>query len=342
MPISVDELDAAAEEQWDSFVVARTDRFAYHSLRFRDFLCALLPDGSARYLVARRDGEIVGVLPAFVDRSDLGAVVTSLPFHCSNGGALTDDDESAEALIAAFVELADEEQAVASSLVTVPFGPSEETHRRWFPHRFAEDRLGQWTGLPSTPDELWTVLHGKTRNAVRKGERSGVLVRRASCVDDWDRLEALHGENMARLGAAPKSRRTIDLLGSVFGDAADLWVAEHEDRIVAAVLCVSAAGVAEYIIPAFDESRRDLQALSLTVWTALSESTGSGARLFNWGGTRPGQIGVHRFKSRWAGSEAPYTVLTSVHDDTILDRTIEQLSTAWPQSFVVPFSALKS
>lgn len=344
MPIAVEEVERDRDAEWVAFVGVRADRFAYHSIAFRSFLEALLPDGSARYLVARRDGEVVGALPLFVDRGEFGAVVTSLPFHCSNGAVLSDDPEADAALVAAYAQVVAEERAVASSLVTMPVGTSDERLRSLVAHDFAEPRHGQWTVLPADPDALWAELHGKTRNAVRKAEKSEVKVRAGIGESDWDRLEDLHVSNMARLGAPPKTRRTLDLLRTSFEalGRCDLWIAEHDDLVVAAVLCVEADGSVEYVVPGFDEDRRDLQALSLAVWTAMADATSRGARVFNWGGTPFGQDGVRRFKSRWNGSEGPYSVLTSVHDRALLSRTRAELTAAYPQSFVVPFHALEA
>lgn len=344
MVTDIEELDSRGEVAWASFLATRTDRFAYHSLAFRSFLQALLPDGTARYLIARRVGEVVGVLPTFVDRGEFGAVVTSLPFHCSNGGVLADDDEVYAALLSGYAEIVSEERAVASSLVTMPRGKSDDCHRELLAHDFAEPRRGQWTDLPSDPQELWDGIHGKTRNSVRKAEKSGVTVRVGVGTGDWDRMEELHAQNMARIGALPKTRRTLDLLRtSLDGDGrCDLWIAEHESLVVAAVVCIEAGGFVEYVVPAFDEDRRDLQALSLVVWTAMADATRRGARVFNWGGTPFGQDGVHRFKSRWLGSESTYTVLAAVHDRRLLTRTSAELAAAYPHSFVVPFHALES
>lgn len=348
MPDSVIELTSEDRAEYDDLVSVSGPRFAFHSWAFRDFLEQLLPAGQARYLGLIDADELVAVLPAFVDRAELGSVVSSLPFHASNGGVLTrpgvDWNEAAVKLLDALRQVAAEEDALSLTVVSDPRRKDHGINRATLRPQYEEHRTGQWTDLqtPGGSEGLWTRIHSKTRNAVRKAEKSGVVIGPASGERQITEFLDLHRSNMQRLGGLPKTSAVVSALRTSMRPpaACELLVAEHENSMAAGVLTITAGGVVEYLVPAYDESRRDLQALTALVWTGLKRAADSDATVWNWGGTRGDQDGVFRFKNRWAANDAEYAIQTLVIDPHVLDFPRSEVSRQFPYSWVVPFSAL--
>jgi len=72
----------------------------------------------------------------------------------------------------------------------------------------------------------------------------------------------------------------------------------------------------------------------------MCDAASEGYVWWNWGGTWLSQDGVYRFKSRWGTQDLPYRYFTIVRNSEILKASREELLTAYPGFFTVPFSAL--
>jgi hypothetical protein len=81
------------------------------------------------------------------------------------------------------------------------------------------------------------------RDAVRQSERAGVTVRRATEAADWTEYYQVYEDSLQRWGNRATSRyepKLFDLLSKLDSPCVSLWLAEHDKRIVAGVLCFSA------------------------------------------------------------------------------------------------------
>src|SRR5271167_4592594 len=97
MGVAIRSLDAAAAPAWDAFVRARPDATFFHLAAWRH----VIERGFGHrtyYVLAERDGAIVGVLPLAQVRTRLfGNALVSVPF-CVYGGPLATDAEATQAL----------------------------------------------------------------------------------------------------------------------------------------------------------------------------------------------------------------------------------------------------
>ena len=348
MTVDIEELDASGDEAWESFVAGIEGRFAYPSLRYRRFLCDLLPSGTPRYLVNRRGGEVVGVLPAFVDRSDLATVVTALPFHCSNGGALAvgDDPDVVGALLDGFRALAAESDAATSSIVTNPFGPSDALHRELFPHDHADPRTGQWTTLPAPGDDpaapLSDTLRGRDPQrraqgrAIRRGGPPGRVRGRLAGLPRPAHAE--HGPPRRRPQVAPHHRRSTNHVRRTRrprpvdrprrrgrrGRCAHRGRARHR-------------GVLRADVQRGPEKPPGIEPHGVAL-AAGRRRAGHAHLQLGRHAARPG--GRAPLQEPLVGHRLACSVLTAIHDPRILDRTASDLVAAHPHSYVAPFPLL--
>src|SRR5580698_6534021 len=99
MSIAIRSLDAAQAPAWDAFVRAQPEATFFHLAAWR----LVIERGFGHrtcYILAERDGAIVGVLPlAQVKTRLFGNTLVSVPF-CVYGGPLAADPETAAALTA--------------------------------------------------------------------------------------------------------------------------------------------------------------------------------------------------------------------------------------------------
>ena len=98
----------------------------------------------------------------------------------------------------------------------------------------------------------------------------------------------------------------------------------------------------EYITPAIDADYRSLQPLSLILVEAMTDASRRGFIWWNWGGTWNTQMGLYRFKKKWGALERGYDYYTQLNDLSILEWSREKILEAFPNFYIIPFSALKT
>jgi hypothetical protein len=339
--LKVEVLTPAADDAYERHLARHEGALLYQSPRYRDFLAALL-GCRAHYLAAVKDGEIVGSLPLMYLDTPEGRVYNSLPYYGSNGGVLAESPEASAALAAEYNAMARAPGTLSATVIGNPLGAP---HPAEIVREVTDYRIGQLTALPAGAADPWSELMAavdpSARRNVRKAREAGVTVETDAGATDV--LRRMHHENITAVGGAPKSERFFALYPRHFRDGSDyrLWVARREGVVVAALLAFYWGRTAEYFTPATDAGHRSSQAMPLIVMTAMADAARRGYRWWNWGGTWPSQVGVHRFKRKWAAVDHRYEYLTALNDPSLLERDPAALQALAPGFFVVPFHALK-
>lgn len=353
LDIFVDDLSTAGG-QYARVASACPSAMLYHSESYGRFLKAVLPDARCQYLVATMDGQPVAALPTFsLENEKHGTVVNSLPFYGSHGGILLVRDcpeGVAEFLMRAFH---DRNRAGGVVAATVVSNLADESPLYWQPDPMLTDRrIGQRTPLPESGTEeevserLLASFHAKTRNHVRKGLKSGYTFREDGSATMFETLEKLHREGMAAIGGRAKKPLFFSAIPDTFeyGREFRLFVADSADGTIGAILLVLYHGdYAEYFCPVSDSAQRSSQPLSALIHHAMIQSVlQNGSTCWNWGGTWLSQDGVYDFKSRWGTHDQDYDYKIWLYPENgdVTRLTREELAEAYPDFFVVPYSAL--
>ena len=328
----------------------------YHSESYGRFLKAVVPDARCEYLVALSDGEPVAALPTFIMVNEThGTVVNSLPFYGSHGGLLLSPacpPEAADFLIDTFHARNRAGGVVAATVVS---NLADASPPDWRPDPALSDRrIGQLTPLPAGTnaeelgERLLASFHAKTRNHIRKGLKSGYTFREDHSAATFAALEKLHREGMEAIGGRAKKPLFFNAVPATFayGREYRVFVADHADGSIGAILLVLYhRNFAEYFCPVSDSAQRSLQPLSALIHHAMIQSVlQNGSTCWNWGGTWLTQDGVYDFKSRWntRDQEYDYKIWLYTENGDVTGLTPTQLATAYPDFFVVPYSALAS
>ena len=107
--------------EFREYLLTNPNTFIYSEPRFLQLLADHL---SARYgwLVARKDKDIVGLLPFLIKDGSLGPVFNSLAYYGSNGGVVqrVEDINSKTALIETFYRIASEAKALSATIISNP------------------------------------------------------------------------------------------------------------------------------------------------------------------------------------------------------------------------------
>jgi len=246
----------------------------------------------------------------------------------------------AEHLLAAFTSLAGSPACASATVV-------ENLRERWsyaaLGASLGDDRIGQVSPIGHAADHeagLMESFHYKTRNMVRKGQRSGFDV----AIDNgaFELLEQMHSENLAALGGIAKPARFFELVDKHFAADADfrIYTAHKNGAPAAALLLFYFGATVEYFVPATRVEFRDLQPLSLLIFEAMSDASMRGFHWWNWGGTWKTQDGVYRFKKRWGTHDLLYRYHTRINRTDLLEWPRGKILAAYPYFYVAPFAAL--
>jgi hypothetical protein len=328
-------------EAFDEFLLTNPRSLFYSSSKYRHFLTELL-DSEDESLLALEGNTVRGVLPLLSMSGEWGKIYNSLPFYGSNGGVLADSVALGGEIMRAYDALACIPTTLSSTIVDHPTAPQESLVPC---HNYVDSRIGQFTNIAiqaNHQEEILARIDASARRNVKKAQREGVTV----VIDhtQFDRLRELHQGNMQAISGTPKSDEFFALVPRYFesGQDYDLYVAKRDGSIIAALLVFYFNRTVEYFTPAIDSDFRSIQPLSLIVLAAMTDASRRGFAWWNWGGTWTSQSGVYRFKAKWAASRSTYSYYTQLNDESILYLSPAEILTAYPNFFVVPFSAIKS
>jgi len=339
----------------DTFLRLSGHTLLYQSSSYIALLESYFGLTATRLVAADAQHNIAAYFPLFVKSAEHGAVINSLPYYGSNGGIVVspqlDAEERAEAAKAVHDEalrLSAEISAAAFTIISNPLDPEGDAWlRAHHPHRLVDERIGQLTPLPeNTPgfeEKLVASFDDPRPRNIRKAVREGVTIRFSHTQADLDFLYEVHRENITAIGGIAKEKRFFDLIPQHFGgDGFRVYVAELNGQPIAALLLFYFNRTVEYFTPAVVEAFRGAQPSALIIYEAMLDAVRAGYRWWNWGGTWLSQGGVYDFKKKWGTEDLRYFYYTQLSGETLLSLSREQLLNAYPNFFVVPFSALKS
>ena len=291
--IEVRLVSAADFDDWDAFVDGHPDGTVEHLVFWRDVFRDVFHQ-SPVYLLGRRSGQAVGVLPlVLVPSLFMGRRAVSMPYT-SYGGMLATDDSVARAL------------ADAARLAALKYGATSvelRNCRRYFSDsQCREHKVGARLSLPESSATLWGALDRKVRNLVRKPQRDGLHVDRggAELLNDFYRVFA---ENMRDLGT-PVFPRELFARAMTGASRPSIYVVRHGTEPIAA--SVTLGHKDRVLVPWASALRRyrHLAPNMLLYWTMLEAAIGDGYKIFDFGrSTRGG--GTHLFKLQWGASDFP-------------------------------------
>lgn len=198
-------------------------------------------------------------------------------------------------------------------------------------YHIAEDS-GYWaSGLLdlSLPEKtIRTNLQQKWRNCLNKAERSGIDYV-SGIGDESFHLVLEEYQNMMREKGFSGSA-TPELLLKLqehLNDDRKLWaiVARHKGKLLGGVLIARYGNTAEYLVGAFNEHGKKVNAGNYLLWQAICQMKTQGFRWFDLGGMHPEKTtkGIFHFKS--GVNALPYSLMGTVQSyrNSIVNKGIQ-------------------
>lgn len=357
MSIQIDLLTEDQEGFYEELLKSVEHSLLYASLAYRNFLKRILVGSQEFYLVAYESGHMVGALPSFIKQNaTYGNVLNSLPFYGSNGGVIVapeaSDREAVKlSLMRAFHALAAENSVVVSTLISNPLDVDVGFYGAHSQYTLRDERIGQVTPLPTgwrddskLQDALMDMFHKKTRNSIRKAQKSNLVVYHSGSMEAMQMVANLHQQNIEAIGGLPKPWSVFTAIRETFNYDRDyrVYLAEKDGAVIAALLVFFYNRTAEYFTPATLAAFRVYQPMSMLVYEAMQEAALRGCRYWNWGGTWLTQRGVYHFKAGWGTQDMRYFYYVREYERSFHLRhlTANEILANYPYFYVLPFKVL--
>jgi hypothetical protein len=155
---------------------------------------------------------------------------------------------------------------------------------------------------------LWKRLHpSSTQRSIRKGEKSGLIVRQGEAASDWLLMAQLE-ERTAHSHGLPAPPRHFFVEGCRTLQAAGLsalYLAFTSDQTPAAAITLWKGPRSWiYAFGASDPAHLEFRPNHVLIWSAMKDAAAAGCD-FDLGRAAPEQEGLVEFKRRWGGQALP-------------------------------------
>jgi len=263
------------------------------------------------YLMAKRDGDLVGVFPLIYVKSILFCNrLISLPF-CEYGGPLVNptlnnntaqqviskllgaSNRLARSLGAKYIEI----KGLSSSFaLDVLHGLGYSDFQRYVTFR---------VNLTEPVEVLWRNLNKKTRNASRKAMKKGVEVVEAKRVEQLGAYYALYLRVQKRHGSPPHTCRLFQNLFEAFYQQGKMKImlAEYLGKPIAGIMTFHWGNTIYWSSNVMDFKHRNLNPTNLLLWKTIEYESKDRNKVLDFGRTRR-NTKIHHFKKGWGGKEA--------------------------------------
>jgi FemAB-related protein (PEP-CTERM system-associated) len=286
-------LEPGAEREWDAFVDRHPDGSIFHRSAWVKIIGGVYGH-DCPYRLARRGGEIVGVLPLVHVRSPLfGKALISTGFGV-RGGILAKDD-------AAFHALAEEAARLGRSrgvdyvelrhFRRSPLAwPTKDSLYVNFMKPLERDAVALFASLPATK-----------RAEIRKAVKAGLKVKSDR---DVDTFYAIYAESLRNLGTPVYPKRFVEAVLSHFPQETEITTVYAEGRPISTILSFLFKGrVNPYYGGSLPQSR-SLHADDLKYWSLMNRFALDGYEAFDFGRSKR-ETGSFAYKVNWGFEAAP-------------------------------------
>jgi FemAB-related protein (PEP-CTERM system-associated) len=272
---------------WNAYVHAHAEGTFFHLAEWQDVLQRAFGHRT-HYLLVERDGELHGVLPLAEVKSALfGHALVSTPF-CVYGGIVATDRACFEALEAAACKLAHE-----LGVDHLEMRNRQRRHPEW---PVKELYVTFRKPIDADPEKNMLAIPRKQRAMVRKGIKEGL---RAEVDTSVDRHYDMYSESLRNLGTPVFSKRYLEVLREVFGEACDIvTILNSQGRPVASVLNFY---FRDEVLPYYGGGTQEARAVAgndFMYWQVMERAREKGCRLFDYGRSKKG-TGAYDFKTFW-------------------------------------------
>jgi len=281
--------DASA---WDAFVLSQSDTPAFARFGLAESLkksCGAMPRLSIAY--CKRTKEVVGILAAYVIRDMRGGKCLFGPGY----GLIADNESVAEALLSDLTAWCRKEN-ILKALINAGYRSYSLGVRHIRRETIVFD-------IDSDGEKCWRSLRDKTRNSVRKGQKSNLVCRTGDdLVTDFYQP---YSDRLCVKGIPFLPQSFFAHMALLYGVDCRFLVAYLEEKPVGGMCVITGSDVALYIAGGVRSGFEKFNTAHFLMWEAIELCRSLNITRLDMGESQAGS-GVYRFKTLFGG--APKTL----------------------------------
>ena len=287
METLVERFQDSEKDLWDKFVLTSEKSTFFHQIGWKNVIeksYGLSP----YYLIAKKNGEVSGILPLFnVDNR-----LVSVPF-APYGGLLAQDESTSTLLLNTAVTIIKNENLKYFELRNLePLNDNflvSESSRSTF-----------LIGLDCEPEFLWRNTSKSARRLVNKAIQSGITVEMDKCyLKDFYHLYTLLNKEF---GSAVHSYDFFNHILHEYPSEATIQVAILDGKVIGAKFLLFHKTTILSAWAATDNNYRKLSPNGLLTWNILQYGCKNNYKVFDFGRSEL-QTGSVNFKNRWGNPQ---------------------------------------
>ncbi|MBN2569765.1 MAG: GNAT family N-acetyltransferase [Deltaproteobacteria bacterium] len=290
-----------AEKQyssWTHFVLGHPNSTVYHTIEWKAVIERTF-GYQPYYMVARQNGRILGVLPAFIVPRFRKRFLISMPLR-DYGGILAETRESERAIKSYLDSLQSEYQIILKS--------------QYFPKSVYEEgcirktHLRSVIDIPANKSDYDNILRGKAVwRAIKKSMKMNVIVSEAASDEEWREFYLIFLRTRKRLGIPPFEYKLFDSIKNAMVPRrfAFLLLARKERSVIAGMLLFMYRDKMTFAYGASDKHSLHCRPNDRLFYEAIQRAICSKMRLMDLGADHPSQQNLISFKNKWGARVEP-------------------------------------
>lgn len=180
-----------------------------------------------------------------------------------------------------------------------------------------EEHLNILIDLEKTEEQLWSEVHSKRRNEIRRAQKEGTMVELSNGPDTLPKCYLILREvyQRAKLPLPSIDHFEALLQNSTEEEGLRIFVAKCEDKIIGCMFCLAyGTTLFDYYAGAYRENY-DKYPNDLLPWEVFRWGKQNGFRRFDFGGAgKPGvPYGVREYKKKFGGEMVNYGRFEKIH-----------------------------
>ncbi|GAB6260624.1 FemAB family XrtA/PEP-CTERM system-associated protein [Photobacterium sp. R1] len=280
---------------WDQYVNTHQQGSFFHLSGWLDVINDVFGH-QPHYLMAQREGQVVGVLPMFEQKSVLfGHALVSTPF-CVYGGVIADQDTIRHQLEAAALELGCKLQV---DYIELRDRQEQDCQAPWIRHCHHATFKNK---LADSEDDILSGIKRKQRAVIRHAQKNNLSW---ETEDNPDLCFELYAESVRNLGTPVFHPSLFQKLKQTFGKSCEtLVVRDTNGKPVSGVLSFY---YKNQVLPYYGggtQAARDLKSNDFMYYQLMVQARQRGAEMFDFGRSKI-DSGAYHYKKHWGMEEQP-------------------------------------
>lgn len=179
---------------------------------------------------------------------------------------------------------------------------------------------------------IWTNIHSKNRNMIRKAEKNGIKIRHGRGLELFDEFIKIYNAIMDKDNAEEYYYFKPEFYKSIHEDLNDnyeMFWAEYEGKIIAMSIMIFANGRLNYFLSGSDIKYRNLAPSNLLLYKAAMWGCEKGMKTFHLGGgVGSGEDNLFKFKIAFNRfSDYQFSIAKHVFDQARYDELVVERAT---------------